>query len=74
MEKLVRVLTNIKNQGKDIILVSSGSIAVGRTALSLKEKPSTLTMKQACAAVGQARLMMVYQKLSLSTIRFVLKS
>ena len=63
MEKLVRVLTNIKNQGKDIILVSSGSIAVGRTALSLKEKPSTLTMKQACAAVGQARLMMVYQKL-----------
>lgn len=63
MEKLVRVLTNINNQGKDVILVSSGSIAVGRTALSLKEKPSTLTMKQACAAVGQARLMMVYQKL-----------
>ncbi|BCN30588.1 glutamate 5-kinase [Anaeromicropila herbilytica] len=63
MEKLVRVLTDLRNQGKEVVLVSSGAIAVGRTAIGMKEKPTTLSIKQACAAVGQARLMMVYQKL-----------
>jgi len=63
MEKLVRILTNLRNQGKDVILVTSGAIAVGRKALGLMEKPKERTIKQACAAVGQARLMMVYQKL-----------
>lgn len=63
MERLVRILTDIKNQGKDVILVSSGAIAVGRKALGLTERPTERTMKQACAAVGQANLMMVYQKL-----------
>ncbi|MDF2951502.1 MAG: glutamate 5-kinase [Anaerocolumna sp.] len=63
MEKLVRVLTDLQNQGKDVILVSSGAIAVGREAFGLREKPKEKPMKQACAAVGQARLMMVYQKL-----------
>ena len=63
MEKLVRVLTDLKNQGKEIVLVSSGAIAVGRKTIGLKEKPKDKAMKQACAAVGQARLMMVYQKL-----------
>ncbi len=63
MEKLVRILTDIRNQGKDVILVSSGAIAAGRETLGLKEKPKDKTVKQACAAVGQARLMMVYQKL-----------
>lgn len=63
MEKLIRVLTDLRNQGKDVILVSSGAIAVGRSMIGLKEKPVNLQEKQACAAVGQARLMMVYQKL-----------
>ncbi len=63
MEKLVRVLTDLRNQGKDVILVSSGAIAVGRETIGLKEKPKATAVKQACAAVGQARLMMVYQKL-----------
>jgi glutamate 5-kinase len=63
MEKLVRILTNLRNQGKDVILVSSGAIAVGRNALGIKDKPTEISIKQACAAVGQARLMMVYQKL-----------
>lgn len=63
MEKLVRVLTDLKNQGKEVVLVSSGAIAVGRETLGLKEKPKEKEVKQACAAVGQARLMMVYQKL-----------
>lgn len=63
MERLVRILTNLRNQGKDVILVSSGAIAVGRNALGFLEKPTDRSIKQACAAVGQARLMMVYQKL-----------
>ena len=53
LEKFVRILTDIHNQNKELIIVSSGAIG----------KPSTLPMKQACAAVGQARLMMIYQKL-----------
>ena len=63
MEKLVRVLTDLRNQGKEVVLVSSGAIAVGRQTLGLKDKPKEKEVKQACAAVGQARLMMVYQKL-----------
>lgn len=63
MERLVRILTDLRNQGKDVILVSSGAIAVGRKALGLLERPKERTVKQACAAVGQASLMMVYQKL-----------
>lgn len=63
MERLVRALCDIRNQGIDVCLVSSGAIAVGKDALSLKERPAELSVKQACAAVGQARLMMTYQKL-----------
>lgn len=63
MERLVRILTDLRNRGKDVILVTSGAIAVGRKALGLKERPTARSMKQACAAVGQASLMMVYQKL-----------
>lgn len=63
MEILVRILTDLRNQGKEIVLVSSGAIAVGKTALGLQEKPNKRSLKQACAAVGQSRLMMVYQKL-----------
>ncbi len=63
LEKLVRTLTNLQNQGKEIVLVSSGSIAVGRKAIGLGKKPTERSQKQACAAIGQSRLMMVYQKL-----------
>jgi glutamate 5-kinase len=63
LEKLVRELCDLKNQGKDVVLVSSGAIGVGKTALGLKDRPDTISMKQACAAVGQAKLMMTYQKL-----------
>lgn len=63
MEKFVRILTDLHNQGKEIVLVSSGAIAVGRRALGLLERPRERSVKQACAAVGQSRLMMVYQKL-----------
>lgn len=56
MEKLARVLTDIRNQNKEIVLVSSGAIGAGRKALGIKEKPKSLSKKQACAAVGQAGL------------------
>ncbi len=68
MEKLVRELSDIRNQGKEVILVSSGAIAAGKNAFNLKDvrvdsREDSLAVKQACSAVGQARLMMTYQKL-----------
>ena len=63
LEKLVRVLTNLRNMGKDVILVSSGAIAVGRKKIGLMDGTLTLPEKQACAAIGQAQHMMIYQKL-----------
>lgn len=63
MEQLVRVLTDLRSEGKDVVLVSSGAIAVGRKSIGLNQSPSAKSVKQACAAVGQAKLMMVYQKL-----------
>lgn len=63
MERLARILTDIKNSGKEVILVSSGAIAVGRKILGFQYRPEKIAEKQACAAVGQANLMMVYQRL-----------
>lgn len=63
LEILVRELSDLRNQGKDVVLVSSGAIGVGSAALGLGGKPAELGKSQACAAVGQARLMMIYQKL-----------
>lgn len=63
MERLVRTLCDIRNRGIDVCLVSSGAIAVGKDAIAMKERPTDISLKQACAAVGQARLMMTYQKL-----------
>ena len=63
MEVLVRRLSDLHNQGKNVVLVTSGAVAVGSAVLGLKERPKELKVKQACSAVGQARLMMIYQKL-----------
>lgn len=63
IEKLVRVLVDLKNSGKEVVLVSSGAIAVGKSTIGLHERPEELSVKQACAAIGQAKLMMVYQKI-----------
>ncbi len=63
METLVRELCNIRNQGRDVILVSSGAIAAGRKTVGLKGEDHSVSVKQACAAIGQARLMMVYERL-----------
>lgn len=63
LEKLVRIICNLKNQAKDVVLVSSGAIAIGLKVLGLNKKPVTISLKQACAAIGQGQLMMAYQKL-----------
>ena len=63
MERLVRILADISNSGKDVVLVSSGAIAVGRKTMKINERPKEKSVKQACAAIGQTRLMMVYQRL-----------
>jgi len=63
LEKLVRILTDLHNQGKEVVLVTSGAVAVGRKSIGMQERPKTLSEKQACAAIGQASLMTVYQKL-----------
>ena len=62
MERLVRELCNLRNQGIDVCLVSSGAIAVGKQSMGLAERPRRLPEKQACASVGKARLMSIYQK------------
>lgn len=63
LEKFVRILVNLRNQNKEVIVVSSGSIGVGRKAFGLKQRPQSKALRQACAAVGQGRLMMMYEKL-----------
>ena len=63
LEILVREITDLHNQGKEIVLVSSGAVMVGRETLGLEKGDGSLVEKQACASVGQARLMMFYQKL-----------
>lgn len=62
IDKLTRVLSDLANQGKEIVLVTSGAIGVGVGKLKLKEKPKTLREKQAVAAVGQCELMHIYSK------------
>lgn len=63
VEELCKVLSDLKNSGEEVILVSSGAIGMGVGKLSLKERPSDIPTKQAAAAVGQCELMYTYDKL-----------
>ena len=63
VESLCRVISDIKNAGHEIILVSSGAIGMGVGKLGLREKPKDIPSKQAAAAVGQCELMYIYDKL-----------
>lgn len=63
LEQLVRILCDLRNQGKEVILVSSGAISAGRKVLGLNKRPSSLPVKQACASVGQGALIALYQRL-----------
>jgi len=62
MEHLVRTLSDLAGMGHEIILVSSGAIAVGTAKMGLPERPKELRMKQAAAAVGQCQMMHIYDK------------
>ena len=61
-EELVKVLSDLKNEGHEVILVSSGAIGMGVGKLSLPARPKDTTTKQACAAVGQCEMMFLYDK------------
>ena len=62
-EEICKIISDLKNSGIEIIMVSSGSIGMGTGKLSLKERPSDMPTKQAAAAVGQCELMYTYDKL-----------
>ena len=62
-QELCRVLSDLKNAGHEVILVSSGAIGMGIGKLGLKEKPKDIPTKQAAAAVGQCELMYTYDRL-----------
>ena len=62
MESLCKIISDIKNAGHEIILVSSGAIGMGTAKLNLKERPKDIAGKQAAAAVGQCELMYLYDK------------
>ena len=62
IDKIARVLSGLKNAGKEVILVSSGAISVGCGELRLSQRPQTIEGKQAVAAVGQCNLMSIYDR------------
>lgn len=63
IEKMARILTDFQNQGREMILVSSGAGAAGVGRMGLEAKPKTIPGKQACAAVGQGILMHIYERI-----------
>ncbi len=62
IEKLTRVISDLKNRGLEVVLVSSGAIAVGVGRLGLTDRPTTTRDKQAAAAIGQCDLMSIYDR------------
>ena len=63
VEELCKIISDIKNAGNQVIVVSSGAIAMGVGKLGLQERPKDIPTKQAAAAVGQCELMYIYDKL-----------
>ncbi|WP_096817471.1 glutamate 5-kinase [Lactococcus fujiensis] len=62
IEQLARVISDLQNSGKHIVLVSSGAIGVGAQKMGLDHRPTTVKGKQAAAAIGQAQLMEIYDE------------
>ncbi|MBI3848226.1 MAG: glutamate 5-kinase, partial [Planctomycetes bacterium] len=73
---LIESVATLRQRGKEVLLVSSGAVGLGAQKLRLEKKPNTLVLKQACAAIGQSRLMAVYEegfeKLGLVTAQVLL--
>lgn len=63
IDRMAMIISDLRNQGKEIVLVSSGAIGVAVGKLGLKEKPADTKQKQAIAAVGQCELMYLYDKM-----------
>lgn len=63
IERLCRVISDLMNKGKEVVLVSSGAISIGMGRLRMKDKPVSIREKQAIAAVGQCELMNIYSRL-----------
>ena len=63
VEKLCEVLSDLKNAGHEVVLVSSGAIAMGVGKMNLQSRPTDMPTKQAAAAIGQCELMYIYDKL-----------
>lgn len=62
IDALTMVLSDIKNSGKDVILVTSGAVSAGVSKLKMKQRPTLMKEKQAAASVGQSELMFIYDK------------
>ncbi len=62
IDKLVRVITDLHNEGKEVVLVSSGAIAAGAGKMGIEKKPDDKIKKQALASIGQAELIRIYDK------------
>ena len=62
IEKLVRTLSDMKNFGRQVVLVTSGAVGAGVSRLGWREKPTELRLKQAAAAVGQSEIMNLYSR------------
>lgn len=73
---LIESVATLRKQGRDVLIVSSGAVGLGAQRLRLEKKPGSLALKQACAAIGQSRLMSVYEegfeKMGLSTAQVLL--
>ncbi len=63
LEQIARILTDVKNSGKRVVLVTSGAIGVGMSKMGLKEKPQEVRVVQAVSSVGQCELMSIYDRL-----------
>ena len=72
IEKMVRVLSDFKNRGREIVIVSSGAVSAGIGRLNVDHRPRSTEEKQALAAVGQIQIMKIYYKvLSMDMVPFV---
>lgn len=73
---LIEAIADLHKEGKEVLIVSSGAVGMGRKVINLDSKPQTLPLKQACAAIGQSRLMYLYEggfeKLSILTAQVLL--
>ena len=63
LEQLVRQLSDLRNQGKEVVLVTSGAVGAGMGRLGLTKRPASIVERQALAAIGQGLLMQIYEKL-----------